>query len=428
MEPQVAAKIEEHRQDAIAHPGSAEAWGRLGIVLQAHQLDREAAACYEHAHNLDPAEFRWPYLMAQALRHEAPDKALAFLERAAEAMPYYAPIYVLSGELLEEKNELDRALEQYEKAVDNDSRCAPAEAGLGRIYLAKGEVEASLRHLRRAVDINPDVAVIRNFLVRAYRRLGDMAQAKEEAMLARELTGRMTLYDPVIQEMRAEDISSIAQLEQAIELDEAGDYEQSEVIYRRLVEIRPEDPNIRERTATALALQGKSQEAKEHYLKALEIKPEYPAALFGLGNILGLEKNYDEAAKMFRKALEINPAHANTLLNLGSILAFQGNLEEAAGMFQKALDTDPDGPESFSAHRQLADTLVRQSKIEEAVPHFQAALESRPDSGELHFRLALALADTGDFEGALRHAEEAQKSGIDVPEEFVTTVKERLKP
>jgi len=427
MEPQVAVKIQAHREAVIANPGSSEAWGNLGMVLHAHGLRREAFVCYEHAANLDPKEFRWPYLMAQTIKGDDREKAFALAGRAAELMPFYSPIHVLIAELHEEENRLEPAKEHYEKAVDNDSRCAPAEAGLGRLYLLEGDLEASLRHLLRAAELSENAREIHGSLVRVYRRLGDMDKAKEEAKLASELTGQMALDDPVMREMRAEDVSSVAQLERAMDVDDAGDYEKAEAMYRGLLEIRPTDPNIHERLATTLVRQNELTEARKHYEKALELKPENPAALYGLGNILSLEEKPDEAVEMYRRSLEMNPDHVPTLANLAIVLGFQGQLDEAAGTFQKALDVASSSADRFNLHLQLAEIRVRQRKYEQAVAHFEAALESRPDAGEVHFGLAAVLADTGDFQGAWNHVEEARRLGVALPEAFLRALQERLK-
>ena len=423
MEPQVAAKIQEHREAAAAHPGSPEVWGKLGMVFHAHGLYGEAYRCYEQAANLEPSEFRWPYFMAHIIKDDEREKALALAAWASELMPYYAPVNVLRGELLEKEERVEPALEQYKEAIANDSRCAPAEVGLGRLYLIQGDLEASLRHLLRAAELNQDARQIHSSLVRVYRLMGDVGKARQEAKLTAELRGRMSLNDPVYYEVSQEDVSSVAQLARANEFGKAGDYEEAEAGYRRLLEIRPADANIHERLGVTLARQKQFPEAKENFRKALEIKPDNASALYELGNLLSLEGRYDEAAEKYRRSLGLNPDHVFTLVNLGSVFAFQGHLDEAAGTFERALDVAPD---SFDAHRQLAEVRTKQGKLKEAIPHFQAALASRPDAGEVHFRLAIALADTGDFGTAWNHLEEAQRLGQAIPEEFVKALKERL--
>jgi tetratricopeptide (TPR) repeat protein len=423
MEPQVAAKIQEHRQAATQHPDSPEIWGKLGIVFHAHGFFRQAYQCYEQAAHLEPQEFRWPYLMAHIIKDSEREKALALTERAFELMPYYAPVNVLFGELLEKEEQVEPALEQYQEAVANDSRCAPAEAGLGRLYLIQGNLEASLRHLLNAVRLNPDARQIRSSLVMVYRRMGDVEKARQEARLAAGLKGEMSLNDPVYHEISQEDVSSVALLVRANQREKAGDLDEAEAGYRQLLEIRPTDPNIHERLGVTLARQKKFPEAKEHFLRALEIKPENAPVLYELGTLLSLEGRYEEAVEKYRRSLELSPDHVLTLINLGSILAFQGQLEEAASTFERALEVDAG---SFNAHRELAKVRAKQGKIEEAISHFQAALESRPDAGEIHLLLALALADAGELADAWNHLEEARRLGQNIPEELVKALKERL--
>ena len=84
MEPQVAAKIHEHRRAVIRDAGSPEAWGRLGAVFQAHGLEVEATECYTRASELDPKEFRWTYLLANTLADRNTKQALTFAERASQ--------------------------------------------------------------------------------------------------------------------------------------------------------------------------------------------------------------------------------------------------------------------------------------------------------------------------------------------------------
>src|SRR5579859_5972390 len=61
-DPQVVEAIEEARQAVLHAPRSASAWGRLGMVLRAHDFGEEANTCFAHAEQLDPNEPRWPYL------------------------------------------------------------------------------------------------------------------------------------------------------------------------------------------------------------------------------------------------------------------------------------------------------------------------------------------------------------------------------
>ena len=415
MEPQVAEKIQTHREAVLADPRSSLAWGRLGTVFQAHGREAEASECYRRAIDLDPEDFRWPYLLAHAMTASDRQTALLQAEQASKVRPDYAPTYVLRGQLLEEDNQPELAREQYQKALSHDPRCAMAAFSLGRLYLSQGELDASLGHLRRAAELSEDAGAIHASLAQVYRRLGDKEAMTQEAQLASELRGAIAIDDPVHYQMRKESVSSISLLEGAKAAAQAGRDEEAEELYARLVEIRPDDADMRTRWGDTLARLGKNEAAKEQYLAALEINPEHAAALYGLGNMLNFEGSHDEALWQYRKAAELRREHVPTLLNLGGILAFQGKLDEAAKVFRQALEIEP---KSFGPHRQLGQVLLRQENFPEAISHFRAALEVRPDFGNVHLQLAVALASTGEFRKAWKHVERAQELGEEVPPEL----------
>ena len=424
MEPQVASKIQAYREVVLVAPDSHEAWGALGMVLQAHAWKLEASECYRRAIDLEPDELRWHYLLVHAIKDEYPQDALVQAERASRVRSDYSPLYVLRGQILEQDNQLDLALEQYQKAVSIDPQSGNAEFGLGRIYLSKRELEVSLRHLLRASELGPDAAAIRSALAQAYRRMGNREAAMTEARLASELSGRIPIRDPIHFEMMREDVSSLALLAEARAAAEAGDYQTAEAIYGQLLEIRPADAVIRTELADTLARQNKHQEAKEQYLAALAIHPKHASALYGLANLLSLGKNYDEAVLRYEESLALRPDHVPSLLNLGSLLAFQGKIEEAATQFRKGLEVEPN---HFGCHRQLGQLLLQQQKLPEAIVHLRAALESRPELGPLHAQLAMALAAEADFEGAWTHVKEAERLGANLPPRFLEELK-RLSP
>jgi tetratricopeptide (TPR) repeat protein len=423
MEPRVAAKITEHREAVEADPASHEAWGRLGMVLQAHGRSDEASECYRRAAELAPRDFRWQYLLAHALRSADPQGALAQAETASQIKRDYAPVHVLRGQLLEEDNRPELALDQYQRAVAIDPDCAIAHFGLGRIYLSKGQLEQSLRHLLRARELSEDAPAIRASLAQVYRRLGDREAAAREARLASELDGAVGITDPIHYQMRKESVSSLAQLDRAKDAYRAGDYQVAERIYRELVELRPDDADMHQRLGDTLAHQSKLQAAKEEYRAALEINPKQASALYGLGNMLNFEGTYGEAERQYRRALEVRPEHVPTLLNLGGILVFQGQLEEAVSVFRKACEVEPEG---FGPNRQLGQVLFRQNKFPEAIPHFRAALASRPDSGPVHLQLGMALAATEDFRKAWEHVRRAQELGETVPQKLIGELERRI--
>ena len=76
MEPRVREKIARERRLVANARESPEAWGSLGKTFQAHGLEPEADEAYTRAEELDPADFRWPYLRAATLKNFRPEDAL----------------------------------------------------------------------------------------------------------------------------------------------------------------------------------------------------------------------------------------------------------------------------------------------------------------------------------------------------------------
>ncbi len=420
MEPQVAEKVEKHIEAVRRAPDSGEAFGRLAVVLQAHGLEAEASECYAQAIALEPGELRWEYLQVHALRSTEPEKALEQTVLALQVGDGYAPLHIIRAELLEERGESVLALEHFSKAVVLDPESAMAAFGAGRLLLSQGDIEKSLALLTRAAALDPDAGAIHASLAQVYRRRGDRDKAMAEAKLASERKSAVAITDPIHYRMRQESVSSIAELDRARAAVEAGDLANAESIYRGLVELRPDDTDMRARLGDVLAQQDRIAPAKREYLSALETSPDHASAHYGLANMLNLEGAYDEALEHYQSARSSRPDHLQTLVNLGSLLAFRDRGDEAEPIFEEALEIEPD---AFGPHRQLGALLLKQKRWDEAIEHLSRALDARPDAGPVHFQLAVALASTGRFDVALSHARRAEELGQKLPPQFTARLK-----
>src|ERR1041385_5300371 len=82
FDPLITAAITEARAAVLGAPRSAEARGRMGMVLLAHEVRAEARACFAQAAKFDPDEPRWPYFLGVAQVVDNPQAAVTNLERA----------------------------------------------------------------------------------------------------------------------------------------------------------------------------------------------------------------------------------------------------------------------------------------------------------------------------------------------------------
>ena len=172
-EPAVRQRLASLQADLRADPGNGDAWGRYGMVLEAHTFTDEAIAAYGQAHELSPRTFRWPYLLAALIDERSAADSLPLYRAALALDPDYAPGRVRFAEALERTGQFDAAGREYAQAARLDPVNAHAQAGLGRLALADGDADAAVRRLSRARELAPENRSFAVTLAQAHARAGD---------------------------------------------------------------------------------------------------------------------------------------------------------------------------------------------------------------------------------------------------------------
>ena len=374
MELQVREKIARQRDLVAADSGSAEAWGALGRTFQAHGLEPEADAAYGQAEELDPADFRWPYLRATALRNLRPEDALTAAGRAAGLNSGYAPVHLLAAELLEGAGNAEQAMVRYRQALETAPDSPLAELGIGRLLLRQGELEAAHERLERAAALAPRAGPVRAALARLYSRRGDTEAARRAARAARNLPDLVPADDPLLTEVWDAAVSASGYQQRALRAEAAGDFAVAEALYDQLLGLQPGDPDI----------------------------------LYNFGNLYVRTRRFGEAAERYQGALAARPAHVAARVNLGSALLMLGRRDEAKDHLRRALEHDPADPD---ANRTLAGLFAYRGENEAAIRHYRTVLEHDPQDGPVHRDLAIVLAAEGEFAAAWEHVGAAERLG-----------------
>jgi tetratricopeptide (TPR) repeat protein len=424
MEPQVAEAIREARARVADSSGAAESWGRLGLVFQAHELFPEASESYTAARDLDPGDFRWPYLLARCQKElQEIGPAIDSVRRAAAIEPRYTPVYVLLAELLEQSGRDDEAVAAYEKVLALDPASAAAELGLGRLALSRGEVEESIARLERAAALQPEAGAIQGTLARAYQRAGDRERAKAAAELARVLHPEVILNDRVMAAVASETVSLVGYQRRAAEASSKGDYAGAEALFRIVIALDPEKADHHYNLANNLSRQGRVEEAAAAYRAALTLDPSHVSALINLGILASRLGDLSEAQMLFERALELEPEHPGALSSLGKLAALEGDGARAVELLERALSRDPGEPET---HYALAQVLRQQGLLSLAILSFDRALALAPERADIRFEAAVTSAQAGDYRSAWSHLRRAQQMGFAAPPEFVSALSARM--
>ena len=149
---------------------------------------------------------------------------------------------------------------------------------------------------------------------------------------------------------------------------------------------------------TALAEQGKMDEAVEHFRAALQLNPAYDDALNNLGRFLAEQGKWDEAQTRLAALVRRNPRHAGAHRNLGHVLLAEGAAADGVAQYALARQLQPDDP---TTPEDLAAVLAQPAESQLAPPYLRQALELLP-TAEMRARVAGAWAGQGKLPSAVQ--------------------------
>ena len=183
---------------------------------------------------------------------------------------------------------------------------------------------------------------------------------------------------PVVRQS-AREILARRHLDEAIRLQQNGQYERSIEKYRQAVQLNP-SMGIKAYNETGMmyVAQNRPEEAVEAFRSAIRSHDEVAgrqtaiaSVYMNLGILLGRMNRPDEAKEQLAKAVEWfrieldeNPDAVVTWEWLGDTLAIMGNFKEASAAFDRAKALEPANP---SHYQKLAKALEFQRRYDEAI-------------------------------------------------------------
>lgn len=184
-------------------------------------------------------------------------------------------------------------------------------------------------------------------------------------------------------------------------------------MFRRALELQPEDSWSHNNLAIALLKSGRLEEAAAAFQRAIHLNPDFSESHENRGAALtGLER-WAEAAAVYGRALELDPENLTSRINLGVVLFRLERWEEAASALGSAIERSSEAAELLPIR---AASLVHLRRWEEAEEVLRGAIALNPDSPDLHTNRANALVSLERWE----EAEQALRGAIalrpDTPE------------
>lgn len=141
--------------------------------------------------------------------------------------------------------------------------------------------------------------------------------------------------------------------------------------------------------------------AHEAIERALSLDPRNGRAYAMLGRVeMNLDWDFDTAYGHLQQALELDDGSAEILQIAGRLEITLGRTDAAIELYRRALALDP-----LAGYLGLGICLQGARRLDEAIDAFRTGISFSPGAAVLHYRLGLALLDSGDAQAALAAAE-----------------------
>jgi tetratricopeptide (TPR) repeat protein len=374
-DPAVRQAVQGAMDEVKLRPRSGDAWGRLGLLLLAHDCREEAASCLAQAEKLSPGEPLWPYARAQAAPPGDSRFILACLERAAAGDD---PAYRLAlAEALLELGRLDEAAQSFRQALAQGRDGGRARLGLARTAVAAGNLDEARTTLAPLTEEAGYKKAARSLLAEVHQRLGRPDLAERERAAAAALPTDPPWSEPLRQRLAGLVVAKQPLLNRANELQEQGKLAEARELAHQIENRHPEVYWLVE--ARICWQRGDVGAALNAYGKTIELDPSSREAPVELAVILMREGRIDEAADVLRALVRREPTLGPALLVLGECERRLGNLSQALANLRLAAAVMP---HDAAAQRDLGAALLEAGEPDAAARHLSEAARLRPhDAG-----------------------------------------------
>lgn len=383
----------------------AEAYGALGRLYAAYQLNFAAEACFDNARRLAPEVHDWAYLLGYTLEANGEGSAaLAAYREALALAPEDPATLVRAGRLSLAAGAPAEARRYFERALAG----APAAArhGLGQVALAAADFEAAATQLEAALELEPEADAARYQLGLAYRGLGRLEEAREQ--MAAGGPRQPAFPDPLVESVGKAGSSVALDFMASAFARTRGDHAAAIAALGRVLAADPRHPGARALLADSLTRAGREGEAQTVLREALELDPEDISAAYQLGTLLAAAGELDEGLALLEAAAARAPLAADLHRGFAGALARAGRLAEAEARYRRVLELDPLDVDSRLAR---AGTLSKLGRPVEAAAELAAVLERRPGDPRALFELAEAETAAGRPQQAIAAYEELSRLG-----------------
>jgi tetratricopeptide (TPR) repeat protein len=271
-----------------------------------------------------------------------------------------------------QQGKLQNAISEYEKILKNDAKDLTVANTVGDLYARLGENDKATECFKSVGDAYAS----QGFTVKAiamYKKISKLKPSLESVLKLAELYTQQGLFN----DARAQ------YLQVAEEFLKAGELENAVRIFQKILEMDPDNVNMRVRLAEVYIRLNKKTEAWQIFSAAAET--------------MRSKGSLDAAEEVLQRMLKLDPGNTYALLMQGKNLLESGDAEEAIKSLQKVgdLDSNPDGL------RDLLKAYLQVGRLSDAGSIAHKLLAVHNDLPSI-VSFADALMQAGQYENALQ--------------------------
>jgi tetratricopeptide (TPR) repeat protein len=367
--------------------------GELAALYQANGFLIEASQCYRGLLRLDPANPRWPHLLAGIYADYGQlEAALALWRRVTQLAPDYLPARIRMGDVLLKLDRGDEAAAAYSAALGRDANNPFALLGLARIDVAAkrwAQARARLEPAARQTGFK----IGGDLLATVYEQLGERDQAAAIRARGKSSGAFYDIPDPW-KDGLMEDCFDVYRLSVAGGFAaHRGDRPTALRLLKRAISLAPDNAQTYFQIGL-LELEARDyDQARRHFEACVARDPGFSdgwAQLYGVCRTLG-----DDAAAV--RALDQGLAHCpqspGLHLSHARRLAAAGEWDGAVGEYNEVIRLRPNEAGPFV---ELAGLYFHRDRVSEGIALLHQALAGEPDFPPALGVLALYSINGGD--------------------------------
>jgi tetratricopeptide (TPR) repeat protein len=386
-------------------PRFAEAHHQLARVYIKLKAPQQAYREFSTTVELDPgnadAQLQLATLLISVHKYDDAQKAA---EMVIAADPRNAPAHTVLGKKHAVLQDWPRAIREFQTAIELDPSQVENYAGLGLAYASTGRTSEAEATLQKATEVKPKSLDALLNLGRYYFSQHRLAEAETAMRAASEADPRSTLPRILLAKIYME----------------GGKLPDAERLCLELKSIAPDDPDGYGALASFYEATGQKEKAAAELRALMAAKPKDAAIKAHLTSALIDLTRIEEAARLNQELLSANPGDPQALASKGRILIAQQKYAEAKTALDQAVRSDP---QSVAGHYFLgvAENALGLSELARA--SFARTLELSPGMADAVVALAELTARSGDYDNALRLANEALRKNPDSTLAYVIAAK-----